>query len=58
MDVSQVAVSQPTTTMAIAQLKAIGEAQMAVAQNLAESQAQMATIMQSFGIGQHIDTSA
>jgi hypothetical protein len=57
MDVSQVTMNS-TMAMMVRQLESMAEMQMVVMKQMADSQAQMAGLLQSMGIGRHIDVTA
>ena len=55
MDVSQVPVSTTAVAVAVRELQAISEAQMAIMKSIADSQQQVSQILQAAGIGQTLN---
>ena len=55
MDVSQVSVSTTAVAVAVRELQAISEAQMAIMKSIADSQQQVSQILQAAGIGQTLN---
>ena len=55
MDVSQVSVSTTAVAVAVKELQAISEAQMAIMKSIADSQQQVSQILQAAGIGQTLN---
>lgn len=58
MEVSQVSVSTTAIAMAVRELQAISEAQMAIMKSIADSQQQVSQILQAAGIGQTLNIQA
>ena len=58
MDVSQVSVSTTAVAVAVKELQAISEAQMAIMKSIADSQQQVSQILQAAGIGQTLNIQA
>lgn len=58
MDVSQVPVSTTAVAVAVRELQAISEAQMAIMKSIADSQQQVSQILQAAGIGQTLNIQA
>jgi len=58
MDVSQVSVTTTAIAVAVRELQAISEAQMAIMKSIADSQQQVSQILQAAGIGQTLNIQA